>query len=343
MSTRRDFIKQTAWTAAGLAAGARFGGAFTRPAGFSSATEKSRIVVVRNPAVVDAAGKVQADLLPAMLDKAITAFTGHSSAADSWRRFISPEDIVGLKINTLGNQDVRGTDYTQHFSAVIGAIAAGLRNAGVPDKNIVVWDRSEEEMMDAGLTIQRDPGAMRFIANKAGRRDPGDYAETTYPVGSQSSRVSRILAEVCTSMVNIVVPKTHGMAVFTGSLKNHYGTVDNPNRMHQNGCTNPGIPEVNTIPIIRKKQKLIIGDALLMVTENGPRWDRRFIRPFGGILVGTDPVAFDTVAVGLLDGLRKADGMEPIAPRVSHIALSEQLGLGKGRLSDIDVVTVNLG
>jgi len=109
-------------------------------------------------------------------------------------------------------------------------------------------------------------------------------------VGGLTSRVSRILDEVTTSMINICVPKTHGGAVFTNALKNHYGTVDNPGRMHGNNCTNPGIPEVNAIPIIRKKQKLVVSDALLMVIEAGPRWDRRFIRPFGGILVGTDPV-----------------------------------------------------
>lgn len=342
MSTRRQFIKQTALTAAGLAAGARAGSAFSGFLKGPFSPEKSKVVLVRNKAVVDAAGKVQNDLLQSMLDKAITAFTGQSSVSDSWRKFIAPEDVVGLKINTLGCQDVRGTDYTQHFSAVIGAVAAGLRKSGIADKNIVVWDRSEEEMKEAGLTIQSDPGSMRFIANKVSRRDAGDYAAATYPVGSQSSRVSRILAEVCTSMINIAVPKTHGGAVFTCSLKNHYGTVDNPNRMHGNNCTNPGIPEVNAIPIIRQKQKLIVGDALLIVTESGPRWDRRFIRPFGGVLIGTDPVAVDAVALDILDGLRKADGMEPIAPRVPHIALAEQLGLGKSRLADIDLVTINV-
>jgi len=342
MSSRRQFLKQTALTAAGLAAGRKAGLAFGDWLSAPRPADKSKVVLVRHKSVVDAAGKVQNDLLQAMLDRAVTTFTGQSSVGDSWRRFVAPEDVVGLKINTLGCQDVRGTDYTQHFSAVIGAVAAGLRKAGIVDKNMVVWDRSEEEMKEAGLTIQPDAGSMRFIANKVSRRDAGDYAAATYPVGSLTSRVSRILADVCTSMINIAVPKTHGGAVFTCSLKNHYGTVDNPNRMHGNNCTNPGIPEVNAIPIIRQKQKVVVGDALLIVTEAGPRWDRRFIRPYGGVLVGTDPVAVDAVALDILDGLRKADSMEPIAPRVPHIALADELGLGKSRLSDIDLVTINL-
>jgi hypothetical protein len=34
--------------------------------------------------------------------------------------------------------------------------------------------------------------------------------------------------------------------------------------------------------------------------------------------------------------------MEPIAPRVPHIAFAEKLGLGKSRLEDIELVTVNI-
>lgn len=351
MPTRRRFLKQTAFAAAGLAAAGKFGKAGSLFDGLAaeaavrtgaSAADKSRVVLVRSKAVVDAAGKVENALLENMLDKGITTFAGNSSATDAWKKFISPEDVIGLKVNTLGCADIKGMDYTQHFGSIVGAIAGGLKKTGVADKNIVVWDRSEEEMKEAGYTMQSDPGSMRFIANKVSRRDAGEYAATTYPVGGLSSRVSRILDEVTTSMINICVPKTHGRSVFTNAMKNHYGTVDNPGQMHGNNCCNPGIAEVNAIPIIRKKQKLIVSDALLMVIEGGPRWDRRFIRPFGGILVGTDPVAVDAVALSLLDELRKAEGMEPLAPRVPHIGLAEQLGLGKSKLEDIDLITVNV-
>ncbi len=340
--TRRRFLKHTALTAAGWAAAGKMSAAFGRAISLPSPAGKSTVVLVRHKNVVDAAGKVQGPLLRNMIDKALTTFTGQSTVSDAWRRFITPEDVVGLKINTLGLQDVRGTDTTEHFPAFIEAVASGLRQAGVKDNRIIVWDRSEEEMIEAGLTIQKEEGTMRVMANKAGRRDTGDYAPTTYPVGALSSRVSRILADVCTSLINIAIPKTHGNSVFTCSLKNHYGTVDNPNRLHGNACCDPGIAEVNAIPIIRQKQKLVVSDALLVVTENGPRWDRRFIRPYGGVLVGTDPVAVDAVALSILDELRKADGMDPIAARVPHLLLAEKLGLGKSRLEDIDLVTVNL-
>jgi uncharacterized protein (DUF362 family) len=347
MTTRRGFLKQTMFGAAGLAAAGRFGKAGSLFDGLAAgsaraAAEKSKVVLVRSQSVVDAAGKVEADLLRAMLEKGITEFTGLGSAADAWRRYFAPEDLVGLKVNTLGCSGIKGMDYTRHYDAIVGAIAGGLKTAGVADKNIVVWDRSEEEMKEAGFTMQSDPGMMRFIANKVSRRDAGEYAEKAYPVGGLTSRVSRILDEVTTSMINVCVPKTHGRSVFTNALKNHYGTIDNPSRMHANGCTGPGIPEVNSIPIIRQKQKLVVSDALLMVVEAGPSWDRRFIRPFGGVLIGTDPVAVDAVALAQMDELRKAEGMEPLAPRVAHIGLAEELGLGQSKLENIDLVTLSV-
>ena len=342
--SRRAFLKTSAFGAFGLAATRpRLGKALAGTEGWLSAAEKSKVVLVRHKSVVGPSGKVQSPLLEEMVDRALTTFAGRPSAADAWRQFVSPEDAVGLKVNTLGCMDIKGTDYTQHFSAVNEAVSAALRKAGVRDEKIIVWDRSEEEMTEAGLVVQKDASRRRVIANKVSRRDAGDYAPASYPVGSLQSRVSRILAEDCTALVNIAIPKTHCGAVFTCSLKNHYGTVDNPGRMHANNCSRPWIAEVNAIPAIRQKQKLILVDALLMVIEGGPRWDRRFIRPFGGILVGTDPVAVDAVALDLLDAQRTAEGMDALSPRVPHIGLAEELGLGRSRKEDIDLVTVELG
>jgi uncharacterized protein (DUF362 family) len=341
--TRRHFLKHSALTAFGLAAAGKFSPAFERLLPEVSPTKKSKVVLVRHSKVVDADGRVQGPLLQEILDRALIEFSGRSSVADAWRQFVSPEDVVGLKINTLGLTGVRGTEFTGHFSAFNEAVASGLRRAGVKDKNMIVWDRSEEEMTEAGLTIQKDPGAMRLMANKVGRRDPGDYAPKAYPVGGLSSRVSRILADDCTALINIPVPKTHGNSVFTCSLKNHYGSIDNPSRMHANACCDPGIAEVNAIPIIKEKQKLVVSDALLLVIERGPRWDPRFIRAYGGVIVGTDPVAVDAVALKILDDKRAADGLDRIAPRVPHLVLAEKLGLGKSRLEDIDLVELDLG
>lgn len=345
---RRRFLRQSALAAAGLAAGGSFASGMIRPALRAvprpAGAAKSKVIWVHNAKVVDAAGKVEAPLLQEMLDKGLTAFTGKGSASDAWRQFVTPEDVVGLKINTLGLQSIRGMDYCQHFQAINDALCAGLRSAGVKDSHLVIWDRSEEEMKEAGLVMQPDAGKVRVIANKPTRQDrEGFYDSTSYPVGGKTTRLSAIWTETCTAVINIPVPKTHGGAVFTNALKNHYGTIDNAYEFHANNCCKPGIAEINALAPIRKKQKLVVCDALLMVIENGPRWDRRFIRPAGGLLIGTDPVAIDAVALKMLDEKRVAEGLAAIAPRVAHIGFSEELGLGTAKFEAIDLVKIELG
>jgi hypothetical protein len=237
--------------------------------------------------------------------------------------------------------DLQGMDYAQHFSAVTTAIVAGLKTTGVREENMIVWDRSDEELIQAGFTINRDPKAMRIMGNKTKRRgSDAKFNPKAYPVGTNSSRVCSILADQCTALVNIPVPKTHGSATFTGALKNHYGTIDNPRELHPNSCTSPGIPEVNAIPMIRDKQKLIVYDAMMMAIESGPRWRRRFTKPYGGILVGTDPVAIDTIAVKILDEKRIEEGMDPIASDVRHLPLSAELGLGTNNIDNIELLKI---
>ena len=340
--SRRDFLKRTSLGTLALAAAGDLSAKILYPFKTVSGSQ-SKVVLVRHSKVVDAAGSIQQPLLQKMIDKAVIAFSGENTLADAWSKYFSAGDVVGLKVNTLGLIDLQGMDFLQHFPAVANAIAAGLKKAGVKEENVIVWDRSEEELSQAGFTINREPTAMRVIGNKKNRRgSEGQFNPKSYPVGKSSSRVSSILADLCTAMINVPVPKTHGGAVFTCSLKNHYGTIDNPREFHPNSCTNPGIPEVNTIPMIRDKQKLIVCDAILVATEGGPRWNRRFTKPYGGILVGTDPVAIDTIALKILDEKRAEDGMEPIASRVRHIPLSAELGLGTDNMDNIELVKLAL-
>ena len=76
-------------------------------------------------------------------------------------------------------------DYTQHFAAINAALAAGLRTGRRQRRQ---HRRLGPERRGAGVApgsaIQKEPGRMRVIATKGGRLSAGDYAPTTYPVGS---------------------------------------------------------------------------------------------------------------------------------------------------------------
>ena len=54
------------------------------------------------------------------------------------------------------------------------------------------------------------------------------------------------------------------MAGVTFSMKNMYGVVERPSGLHADGC-NPGVADLNCIPVIREKVRFTIGDAMSSV------------------------------------------------------------------------------
>lgn len=342
--TRRDFLKTASISAAGLSI---LGAIPVNVKGLvnSSYRIKSRIVLVRSSSVINEEGIVDTSLLMEMLEKGIMKYSDSKSAAIFWKNNFGKKENIGLKVNTLGLDSIAGTTLTNHFDAFTKSIVESCKKADLPEENFIVWDRSEEELKSAGYTIQKEKGKTRVLGCVETRRGDGGfgYTEEEYPVGDKKTRLTKIFTEMCDSIINIPLIKDHGTAGFTGALKNHYGTIDNAREFHSNNCTSPGIPEVNIIPIIRKKQKLIITNALSCVFNGGPRWDRKFMWNYGGILIGTDPVAIDTVMFNIINEKRKLEGLSPISENVAkHIRLASELGFGTNNINEIDLLEVNL-
>ncbi len=84
-----------------------------------------------------------------MVDRLVVATTGKDSVAAAWRSLVEPKDVVGIKISATG-----GASGSTH-RAVVAAIVEGLKAAGVPTNNILVWDRDIEDLENAGY-LSRD-------------------------------------------------------------------------------------------------------------------------------------------------------------------------------------------
>jgi len=345
--SRRTFMRRSVAGAVGLALGEGLlaeAASHARPAA-RPARAPSRVVLVRDSRVIDASGKVQQPLLQEMLGRALTTLTGKSTIGDAWGEFVKPGEVVGLKLNANSVSQLRGSELTTHFPALTSAVLSGFAQAGITEENVVLWERSDEELASTGHSVQKDPGALRVVGtreSRRGSRGPG-FSSESFAVGGRSSRVSRIATDMCSALINVPVLKDHGVTGITGAMKNHYGSIDNPRQYHGNNGTRPGVAEVNAIPVLREKQRLVLFDALLGVYNGGPRWQRQYIWPYGGILVGTDPVAIDAVALGILDEKRQAEGMNSLASRAAHLDAAEILGLGNRDLDQIDLVEVVLG
>ncbi|MEW6655079.1 MAG: DUF362 domain-containing protein, partial [Bacteroidota bacterium] len=240
---------------------------------------------------------------------------------------------------------ISGSSAVKHYAAIIDSVLSSAGNAGLLSEKFIVWDRNNEEFNASGLSIQNEVSKTKYYGTLTSRNDSIDAAfSEEVKLGEKFTRVSKILSETCTALINMPVLKDHGLAGITGALKNHYGTIHNPRDFHSNNCTNPGIPEINALPQIRTKQKLIIADALIGVFNGGPRWNRDYMWNYGGILVSTDPVAVDRIMFGILNEKRKAEGMSVISENTAqHIKLSAGLKLGTDELSEIDFQKIELG
>ena len=119
----------------------------------------------------------------------------------------------------------------------------------------------------------------------------------------------------------------------SGALKNQFGCIHNPNKMHLDKC-DPYIAEVNALPAIRRKQRLIVMDALRPVVDNGPSYQPGMAEVANALLFAVDPVAMDVVGLELLEDLRRKRGLPSLAKvdlAPTHIQTSAQDGPGRGR------------
>src|SRR6202158_46145 len=80
-----------------------------------------------------------------MIRTGMATLTGTDGGADAWRQFVEPGDVVGIKVNPVGQPHV--------ISAAEGVreIIAGLNAAGVKNKDIVVYDRYRAQFFKVGF------------------------------------------------------------------------------------------------------------------------------------------------------------------------------------------------
>ncbi len=94
---------------------------------------KSRVVLIRDAKVMDASRKVDAAVIAAMLDQAVTTLVGEADAKKAWAQLIKPDDTVGIKTNEWR--------FLRTPLALEAALRERVEGAGVDAKRISVRDR----------------------------------------------------------------------------------------------------------------------------------------------------------------------------------------------------------
>jgi len=326
---RREFLTRAGAATAAVAGLPYAASAFgpTKPDG-----SKSRVVVVRDDAL--AQNSPDPKRVRELLDEAGRALAGDARSADAWARWFKPDDRVSIKVNCLGFS-------TSPVVAV--ALAEAIGSAGVAPERIILWDRSDRELKASGHTLRTSGKGVRCFGTDALASRGGEgYASQIATSGAIGSLYSRIVTDETTALASAAILKDHNLAGLTGCLKNFYGAIHNPNKYHENGC-DPFIADVCAHPHIRGRLRIALCDATRSQYDGGPpsRPDRQWA--YGGILLATDPVALDRVALEILEGKRAAAKMKTLAEEkrpVRYLASAEARGLGTADLERIEVIGI---
>jgi hypothetical protein len=283
-----------------------------------------KVAQVHAEKAIDAASeKVDVPTVREMIAQGMRALTGDADARDSWARFFTPADVVGIKVNCSGAPRIMSTP------EAVGEIVRNLGVVGVKPDQIWIYERFQNQVdsvhydryMPAGVHIWTAEHSRGSIAGY----DPKVYVEANF-FGEEDTRsnLSRPVSEQFTKIINVPNLKDHGAAGVTGCLKNiAYGSFSNVARSHSGFKTNTYsfIGTLASVEPLRSRTVLQIMDGLRGVWHGGPfSFNRKFRFYPKQMMFGTDPVAIDRLELDVIDGKRKAEHATSVWDRsMSHI------------------------
>ncbi|MCX7765897.1 MAG: DUF362 domain-containing protein [Candidatus Sumerlaeia bacterium] len=293
-----------------------------------------KVVLARRENLLNPFDEVNKSALVEMLGKSLLKLTQEKDVRDAWRKILNfkSSDVIGIKINAIGGKNLTTNP------ALVSAITEGLISAGIKPGNIIIWERTDRELIRGGFQINTGPGEIRCFGTNASSEYDNQNIRL---LGDKQIRFSKILTQDISILINVPILKDHGLAGITNALKNHYGSFDIPFQFHSNHC-DPWIAELNALPEIKDKTRLIITDAIKPLCNGGPSNNNPAFRwNYGGVLVSTDPVATDVIGWEILDERRKELGLPLLAESANkpqYIFSAEKLGLGIARRDAIELV-----
>ena len=265
----------------------------------AAAPEKSKVVIARDPNLRAGASPDPSRVLK-LLDRAVQSFYACDSPLDAWKKVVRPGEVVGLKVNCLSGRGAATNP------VLVEAICERLQQAGIAQKDIVIWDRLNSDLESAGYRVAARKDRIRCVGN-----DTAGYDGELAVHGSAGSLLSNTLTRTCDTVINLPVLKDHGIVGVTLALKNLFGAIHNPNKYHTN-AGDPYVADVNMFPEIRRKVRLTICDGITAQYEGGPSYMPQWSWPYNGLMVARDPVALDYTGWQILERKRKEEGMKPL-------------------------------
>lgn len=326
-----------------------------------------RVVEVRHPASI-VNDKVDTEVVRFMVDGGMKELTGSDHPEGAWQYFFQPGDVVGIKVNPVGNPHVISNP------AIVHAIVRGLEMAGVKRRDILVFERYRDQFIEAGYPksipegVRWDAAVEKYddIQTDVKGYDPDAYVELPLIVPGQNPEnpINRrshalLLLRQVDKIISIPCLKDHTIGGVTLALKQlSHGFVNNVSRSHATSTLNGIVgftPGVVSMPVIRSKVVLHILDGLKGCYQGGPGVsDPKYTWEARTIWFATDPVAVDRIGWDVIDAKRAEAGMVPVLfatpeqnakftqRQPQYIEVCGALGLGVYDREKIDLRKVSL-
>ncbi len=324
-----------------------------------------RVALVKNSGAVKDNAIVEQEVYD-MIARSMLELTGEKKLKKAWRKFVSPGERIGLKVNPVAGKSLS----TSH--EVVRSVIAQLELSGIERSQITIWDRREFELTDVGFTAGNYPG-IKIVGTEQMDKDglyygkdgklysehmidlgwyywadvEGEYDAYTMPYmvnGGKYSYFTKIVTQDLDKIINIPILKNAGATV-TLALKNlAYGSVSNTGRLHAK-LWNETCAQVCAFAPLRDKVVLNIVDGIKGCFNGGPGANPQFFCDYNAIITGSDPVAVDRIGYDIVLAKRIAEGLQKEgAPTALEFMLqAERLSLGVADRTRIDLREVVVG
>lgn len=325
--------------------------------------QKSYVFYAMDNTAVGPARVINPRPVQRMVDSLVCAVTLRETVADGWRTLVTSQDVVGIKVAASGKA-VSGTN-----PEVVDAIAKGLIAAGVPPKNIIVWDRNLEDLLAAGYRQDGqlyqlqwidprngyDPeaqvsapvlGKLIWGDSQFGKQEGGRLVDRLTSGDQLSSRsfYAKILSKTVTKVINVPSLSDSFMTGINGGIINMtIANIDNWRRFAKASSGGDSyLSEVYADPMIKDKVVLTIMDGLILQYAGGPFPSPNFTAEYFTLFASKDVVAVDATAIRLIDELRVANKLPSVREQSAWLQSAADLSLGQFSDARIQMIRVGL-
>ena len=302
--------------------------------------------------------KVDGKVVARMVEKGLTTLTGRDPKG-AFTLLFEPTDIVGIKVNPVGPPLIHTKP------ELTEAVIAWLVASGLPKQNIVIWDRFDYMLTDAGYTAARFPGiaieglqtmdesgnkwrdaqgnhlsvnnfdreVFFHVKNATWQGDRNHKNEESYlnqhVFNGEYLVLRKLLTKRLTKIINLAAYKNTGHGISMATKNMGYGSVCNTGRLHAPLGLDAGT-QVMAGPVVRDKLVLNITDGLVAQYDGGPDKNAQFVYDNHSLYFATDPFALDMACHDELVAKRKEMKVTVNEhPRFTeYLRHAESLGLG---------------